>query len=170
MDPSPRRPSPELKRLVKAVLSTEEGNRTPLKYFEETFRTRTNETFQLHWQDLNYASASECLEMMSDVCTIEKFTAPERTGSTSEALFVVLKESSDCGDGDGGQANASDNPPSDIPSAEKDLPCQDVRISTARRISEGSKAPGQSDSSRPSTPIVYVVLSFASAENPLWRP
>lgn len=89
MDVPPARPSEELKRLVRAVLAAEEGTRVPLRFFEETFRKRTNDIFP--WQELNFQSACECLEMMKEVCLIEKLAAPLRTGSESEELFIVLK-------------------------------------------------------------------------------
>ena len=149
--------------MVKAVLSAEKDNRTPIKYFEETYRTRTGEAFP--WEDLNYASVSECLEIMSDVCAIEKLTETLRTGSNSEELFVVLKDESAVV----GDSGKSDNLGSDSPAAgaDNEFLCQDVRNQTTRKISEGSQASGQSDLSRPSTPSkIYYVLSFPLDENP----
>ena len=96
MEKRAERPNDETAKLVKAVLNSADGHRLPVRSFADSFRNIVGEAFP--WMELDYSSASECLEAMSDVCTIEKLTVNTKNGPV-EDLFVSMREEGKEGSG-----------------------------------------------------------------------
>ena len=107
MDRPPEKPSEETAKLVRAVLSSAECRRIPLRGFEDAFQSCTGE--RLPWQECRYESATEYLEAMPrSVCAIEKLTVVTKAGKTVEDLFVTLRDEKDDGAVSASSASSSD--------------------------------------------------------------